>query len=214
MRWISMVLGAVLLVVVAAQPAGAVVVVITTGWGNFDAPSFAVPAMFMTVFLTHANGKRYRCNTGPRGFCILDIASGMIVHWQAYDEDRFIANGGNIPIGNDAINRASAGAKTQTAAEAETSQNADTPGVVVVPGSSPPGAHSERGVIFSLTAGRLIKIEGPRAAEIARLSDEYGVVQSYDLWVNVFFPANRGVIGGGGNGSDGGDGGVCYHNRR
>ena len=58
MRWISGFLGAMVLVALAAQPAGAVV--ITTFTGNSDAPGLATPVGFVTLFLRHQDGKVYR----------------------------------------------------------------------------------------------------------------------------------------------------------
>lgn len=128
MRWIPRILGAVLLVAVAAQPATAVV--ITTHWGSSDAPQFATPAAFIDVFFNHSNGKRYRCNTGPYGVCQVDIPDGTITSCQAYNEDNLVASFPcGIPVGEKALAEVEAAAKTQTAGESP--QNADDPGVLV-----------------------------------------------------------------------------------
>ena len=128
MRWISMALGAALLVAVAVQPAGAVVVF--TNWGQADSPQFAIPAMFMTVFLTHANGKRYHCNTGPYGVCKVDMPPGTVVFWNVWEDATHIASSNvPFPVGGEALQAATKAA--QVGRTDETPMPDDRPSVVV-----------------------------------------------------------------------------------
>lgn len=128
MRWIARILGAALLVAVAAQPASAVVVV--TNWGQADTPQFAIPAAFVDVFFNHSNGKRYHCNTGAYGVCNVDMPPGTIVFWNAWQEDTLIASSNDaIPVGGEALQTATKAA--QTGRTDETPMPDDRPSVVV-----------------------------------------------------------------------------------
>lgn len=191
MRWISRVLGAVLLVAVAAQPAEAVV--ITTHWGNSDAPQYATPAAFIDVFFNHSNGKRYRCNTGPYGVCQVDIPDGTITSCQAYNEDNLVASYPcGIPVGEQALAEATAGAKTQTAGEAP--QNADDPGVVVT-GSRKGG---QQRVVYDVARG-IYEREGGLLYAADTNADEFRISLFFPEWAAENASAGDGD-GDGGNG--------------
>ena len=129
MRWVPRILGAVLLAAVAAQPAAAVV--ITTLNGNSDAPQFATPVGFVTLFLRHQNGTVYRVTTGALGTATVDIPPGVIEWCQAVYEASLVASFACvIPIGEEALAAATSGATTQTAGESP--QNEEDPSVAVV----------------------------------------------------------------------------------
>ncbi|MDV2502327.1 MAG: hypothetical protein RX318_00020 [bacterium] len=201
MRWIPRILGAILLVALAAQPATAVV--ITTHWGNSDAPQYATPAAFIEVFFNHSNGKRYRCNTGPYGICDVDMPPGTVVHCQAYQEDTLVASFPcGIPVGEQALAEATAGAKTQTAAEAETPQNPDDPDVVVHYLGKKKYTYTRYRIVTGGAIYTLVKVPGRdpyliTPASAAKLGDDF---------ISMFFPANAGEIGGGGDDGNSGDG--------
>ena len=114
MRWISMVLGAVLLVAVAAQPAGAGMV-FATHWGFADAPKYATTATFMEIFLTHENGTVYRANTGAWGVTRVEVPDGIIWYCRVYEEARLIVSWScYIPVGEKALRKVLASATRGT----------------------------------------------------------------------------------------------------
>ena len=194
MRWISGFLGAMVLVALAAQPAGAVVIATLTG--NSDAPGLATPVGFVTLFLRHQNGKVYRVTTGARGTATVDIPPGVIEWVQAVYEASLVASFATaIPIGEEALAAVASGATTQTAGESP--QNEEDPSVAVVVAKQGGGVQAYR------NQGSGWKRIRP---DIARGYFQAGIKDSGDvgIWLAKEFARILGVDvdgGGGGNGN-------------